>query len=66
MGGHKKTEEKKPGPYKRKVKKYRVTISRQYRDCNSQEAARAYLKELCDAPIYFLSMGEVEVEEEDC
>ena len=53
---------KTPKPKPVMIKRYRVNIGDQHQDFSSQKAAREHLKELCDAPLYFMKLEEVEVE----
>ena len=66
MGG-KGSGKKKQEPEKKMVKKYRVLISKQWRDFDGQEEARKYAREvLQNDAIYFMSCEKVEVEEKQC
>jgi len=60
MKPEKKTPKK---PKKKLVTKFRVCIGAQHRDFDSQDKAREWTKELLQAPIYFVNMTEVKVEE---
>ena len=59
-----KPKEKMPKePKKKLVKKIRVNIKAQHKDFNSQAKAREWAREILAAPIYFVNVTEIEVEE---
>ena len=50
---------------KKKITKYRVDIGHQWKNFNTQNEAREFTKQILMAPIYFITLEKVEVEEEN-
>ena len=65
MGG-KGSGKKKVETCKTKITKYKVSINAQSREFRDQENARRWAIKLLEAPVFFIEMESIEVEEEGC